>query len=296
MPNENVQVPNPGQQSAADPIPNVTQTSSPPPQVTAPESSGKNIMLPQAAFKERVQAAKQSGRRELTSELDREAQALGYANHAAMMEILRARKGQQAAPRPSGNQQARQPAPVTIQSSQPEPSAPPTPPKNGQDRKAWQKYEQDRRIWDRDRQQLQKQLTEESNRRKKAERKAAASEARANLERIASGCGVKRIGQAIYLFEQAQQGKTVEELEKVDEAKFFEGLRQTDSYLFGEAVIPATTGTTSAPPGSRTPPRPAETSTAAGSANDVDVMNMTEQEFALRQRQRGIRTVPMGLG
>jgi hypothetical protein len=149
---------------------------------------------------------------------------------------------------------------------------------------------------ERDRQQLQKQLADEAQRRKKAERRASAAEARANLERIAAGCGVKRIGQAIYLFEEAQRGKTVEELERIDEAKFFEGLRQSDPYLFGEAVIPATTGTTSSPPGARTPPRPAETSTAAGEAGNIDAMAMTDEQFSAHQRKRGIRTVPMGLG
>jgi hypothetical protein len=252
-------------------------------------------MIPATAFRERLQGAKDSGRKEYQAQLDKDAQALGYANHAAMMEILRNGGGQprqQAQARPMNR-------PPVADSSRREtvPDGNPIiPPKNSKDRKAWEK--QQARIRELERQNRQKDIDRaaETARRKKAERRAQAAEARANLERIAAGCGIKKIGQAIYLFEEAHRGKSVEELGQVDEAKFFEGLRQTDSYLFGETFVPATTGTGGAVPGAHVPPRPSATSVAAGEASQVDVMKMDEQEFALHQRKRGIRAVSGGLG
>ena len=288
----NAPVPIPSQQSAAEPIPQsqpLVPASTPPVQA----SGGKNVMIPATAFRERLQGAKATGRKEYEVQLDKDAQALGYANHAAMMEILRSGAGhprqQQAQARPANR-------PPVAQPNRQEPNQDPQviPPKNSKDRKAWERQQARIRDLERQNRQAQEERAAESARRKKAERRAQAAEARANLERIAAGCGIKRIGQAIYLFEEAHRGKSVEELGQVDEAKFFEGLRQTDSYLFGETVVPATTGTSGTIPGAHVPPRPSSTSVAAGEAAQVDTMKMSEEEFALHQRKRGFRSVSSG--
>lgn len=250
-------------------------------------------MIPATAFKQRLEGAKATGRKEMTAQLDKDAQDLGYASHTAMMEHLRGGHTQsrpQQGARPSGNPTNGQP--------QEQHAPPPSPPTKGADRKVWAKYENDRKTWDRKERQYQTDVATANRRARNAERKVQAMEARTNLERIASSAGIRgdRLGQAIYLFEERHRGMSVEQLGQIDEAKFFEALRPNDPYLFGEAVIPATTGTTGPTPGSRTPPKPSATSAAAAEASSKSVMDMTEAEFAQHQRQHGIRRVLTGLG
>ncbi len=286
-------VPAPAQQPAADPNPQVPVTGiSPASSVESPPPSGKNLNIPVSAMRTRLDEARATGRRALTVELDRDAQALGYASHAAMMDHLKRRNGQP----PRQQAQAHQPAARPAAPSPAQTTEHVAPPKNPQDRKAFEKQQARIRELERREQLAQQQAREEASRRKKAERKAQAAEARANLERIAAGVGIKKIGQALFLFQEAHEGKSVEELAQVDEAKFFEALRQTDPYLFGEVTLPATTGTSSAVPGARTPPTPSATSVAAAGASQVDVMKMSDDEFAQHKRNRGIRVVSAGLG
>ena len=270
---------------AANPPPTQTPAVVPPTPAEQPAQQGKNVVLPSRVFSERLKKAETKGRLAFQAELDKQATERGFANHAAMLQHLDALRVA-----PKGRPQTQPPAaPATTEQ-------PPLPPKNRNDRQAMAKYEQDRTKWKRADEQREKALTIEKQRRRKAENRANAIEAKANLERIAFGCGIRDTDYAITLYLRAQEGKSEEELAKLDERAYFDGLREKHPHLFGEVTVPATTGTTGAIPGSHTAPRPGATAAAAGAAGKVDVMSMTTQQFEAYKRNKGLRRASTGLG
>lgn len=140
--------------------------------------------------------------------------------------------------------------------------------------------------WRKKTQAAEQQAADERKRRRRAERERDAAQAQANLERIASRVGVKDTDYAIHLYKQHCQGMSEDELSKMDEAKFFEGLRQGHPYIFGETVVPATTGTSGAPPGSHVPP-PVSTAAAAGAAGTASVKGMDKRAYNEFKAKRG---------
>jgi len=273
MPNENQPDPN------QPPAPGTPPVSTPPVGAAPPAPQGKNVMIPQAAFDKRVEQAKRSGRTAYQAELDAAAVAKGYANHTALMAHV------------DGLLTRRAAAPKSPQ-AQPQGQAsgsppPPVPPKNRNDRQAMQQFERDKARAQREREQSERRLADEQKRRRRAERERDAIEARSNLERIAGRCGVKDVDYAIHLYTQHCQGKSEDELSKMDEDKFFKELRQGHPYIFGETVVPATTGTVGAPPGSHVPPSAAGTAAAAGQAGTIDVTKMNKEQYREYRRNRG---------
>jgi hypothetical protein len=252
-----------------------TPPAAPPPAGAAPSQGGNNVMIPQTAFKKRLEQAAKSGRAAYQAELDTQAQGLGYANHAAMIQHLQGSRQQP--PKPGNGRPNGQAASVV-----PPPSGqPPIPPKNPKDRQALERYNRDMANWQKKTQAAEQTAADERKRRRRAERERDAIQAQANLERIASGVGVKDTDYAIHLYKQHCQGKTEEELGRMDEAAFFTGLRQNHPYIFGETVVPATTGTSGAPPGSHVPP-PARTAAAAGASGaggTASVKTMNKREY-----------------
>lgn len=238
-------------------------------QQNAPRS--KTVMIPDIALRQRLDQAKKSGRTAYQAELDTQAQTKGFANHAAMMAHV---DGILTRPKPQQTQQT--PRPATSQASF---EAPPTPPKNRNDRQAMAQFERDRAKFQRAQEQSEARFRDEQKRRRRAERERDAIQARSALERIAGRVGVKDTDYAITLYERHCQGKTEEELGKMDEEAFFSGLRKSHGYIFGETVVPATTGTAGAVPGAHTPPSTAGTAAAAGQAGVVDVNKMNKQQY-----------------
>lgn len=273
---------------------NETVTSQTPPTTSAPAQAapaaepqgdnGRNVILPSRAFKARLEQARKSGQAEATASLDKIAQAKGFASHAAMMAHLDTIL---AAPRtPAPKPQAAAAGPTT--------PAKPTPPANRNDSRAMARYQQELDRWKRDNEKLSKQLADEQKRRRNAERKADAQEAKANLERIANRQGIQDTEYAIHLFNQHHAGMSVEDLEKVDELQFFQGLRAKHGYLFGERVVPATTGTAGGVPGANAM-SPGQVSTTAASTGKVDVRKMTKQQYTEYMRARGLDINSVGL-
>jgi hypothetical protein len=221
------------------------------------------------AFAERQQQAKRSGQAAYKAELDRQAVAKGFANHDALMAHVDSIVSRAPVKPTKPNGQAAQPQGQ---------HHPPQSPAQNQGRRA--AGPDDRRVQqlEREKRATDEKLAKEAKARRRAERERDAIEARSNLERIAGGVGIKKLSQAILLYEEHCRGKSEEELGKIDEAKFFEGLRATDPYLFGETVVPATTGTAGAPPGSHVP-APSATAAAAGAAGAVDVSKMSKEQY-----------------
>ena len=262
--------------------PNTPDQNQPPPQVapSTPTPVGeqqnaqrsKTVMIPDIALKQRLDQAKKSGRNAYQAELDTQAQAKGFANHAAMMQHVDGILTRQ----PVKTQAQQTQRPTTSQASS---EAPPIPPKNRNDRQAMAQFERDKAKFQRAQEQSEARLRDEQKRRRRAERERDAIQARSALERIAGRVGVKDTDYAITLYERHCQGKTEEELGKMDEEAFFKGLRQSHGYIFGETVVPATTGTAGAVPGAHTPPSTAGTAAAAGQAGVVDVNKMNKQQY-----------------
>jgi hypothetical protein len=256
-----------------DPNPAPIQTVTQPIVEATPARNTKTVMIPDVALKQRLDQAKKSGRTAYQQELDTQAQTKGFANHAAMM----AHVDSILTRTPQAKTQQTQ-APIRTQASTSS-SQPPLPPKNRNDRQAMATYERDKAKWQREKEQSESRLRDEQKRRRRAERERDAIQARSSLDRIASRCGVKDTDYAIILYERHCQGKTEEELGKMDEESFFKGLRQTHSYIFGETVVPATTGTAGAVPGAHVLPTPTGTAAAAGQAGSVDVRKMNKQQY-----------------
>lgn len=258
----------PNQPSAQAPLV-VSQTM---PAGDPPPVQGKNVIMSSRAFKDRLDKAKSHGQSAYQAELDSQAVAKGFANHAALMAHVDSiiTRTPVKTGKPNGQAPQRPQPPAGQPSGQ-------TSARTSDHRAAGPA---DRRVQqlEREKKQLAEERERERKSRRKAERERDAIEARSNLERIAGGVGIKKLSQAILLYEETCRGKTEDELGKMDEVKFFEGLRATDSYLFGETVVPATTGTSGAPPGSHVP-RPSATAAAAGDAGTVDVSKMNKAQY-----------------
>jgi len=283
QPAEN-QLPVPQPQPITPPDPNAQ-----PAQSQTVRSEGSLVHLPSRALKERLDKAEKRGRSAMLAELDTQAQALGYANHAAMMQHLQARKPTGAGPKPA---QA-QPQPGQT------PNSEPTPPRDRNNRQAMREYERDHRRWQetqKAKERAEQAAADARKKQRRAERQVQAMQARMELERIASHVGIKDTDYAITLFERAHANLSEDDLGKVDEAKFFEGLRQGHAYLFGEVVVPATTGTTGTVPGSSgaRPPQPSATSVKAGDQGKVDTMKMSKEEYQRYKAKLGIRGAAAG--
>jgi hypothetical protein len=97
--------------------------------------------------------------------------------------------------------------------------------------------------------------------------------------------GVTDVDFGTYLLDQYVSGKSPEELEKFDEKKWFEELRTSRPYLFGEVVRPATTGTG---PGNPPAPRPSAALSTAATANGVDVKKMNPVQFRDYLAKKGL--------
>jgi len=148
------------------------------------------------------------------------------------------------------------------------------------------------RQWERDVKRHEQQLATANEAAKAAERKSRESqrkldalEARTALEKIANSKGIRDVDYAVHLLTRHCEGKSQEELKSFDEAAFFDKLRESHTYLFGETVVPATTGT-----GTGSPPKPSPNAVSASVAagGQVDVKKMNQAEFNAHLTARGI--------
>lgn len=119
-----------------------------------------------------------------------------------------------------------------------------------------------------------------------ARAEADAIRAEMHLRTVAAGVGVQDIDYAIMLLTREVEKLTPEDAEKFDERGFFEGLRKSKPLLFGEAVVPATTGTGTG--GAPTPPKPNTVASQTAANGKVDARKMNPQQYAELLRARGI--------
>lgn len=139
-----------------------------------------------------------------------------------------------------------------------------------------------------ERNRFQQQLQQQQQQAKAAKEEAEALRAEMYLRTMAAQKGVQDIDYAITLFSRAVENLSPEDAEKFDEAAFFDQLKASKPLLFGETVVPASTGTS---PGSTTaaPPKAADVTRSVATGGKPDVKKMNAAEFAAELRKRGIQ-------
>lgn len=115
-----------------------------------------------------------------------------------------------------------------------------------------------------------------------------ALEAEMIVREAAAHAGVQNVDYALHLLTKHLEGKSEEDLASFDEAKFFKGLRDDHSYLFGETTKPATTGNGAgtAPP----TPTPGAAQQGAAQGGQVDARKMSPEEYRKHLADRGLNT------
>ena len=250
--------------------------------VAAAPQTDKTMVIPHSAMKRIREEERENGKNAAMEQLAKDA---GYASHS---ELVSAMAKLRAAPAPAAA--AAQPSPT------PQPTGDENDPSLTPEQVA--KMKDSRREQGRYERQLEKTLGERNRyaqsasewQRKAREAQAEVDAVRAEMQlrTIAAGAGVQDIDYAITLFSREVEKLTPEQAEKFDERAYFEQLRKVKPLLFGEAVVPASTGTGA---GGAPPPKPQQVAAQNGAAGRVDARKMSPQEYQAHLRKMGIAPV-----
>ena len=254
-------------------------TTSAPAQVASEPSvatiaGGKNVVLPSSSFAKLKEEQRQRGKREAITELESKFKAAGFGS---LDEAIAAMAAARSAPAPKA-------APVQ-KAEQVESVEEQTPVAKTGNANA------DRQLarLAREREQFAKRFAQEQAQRRKLQRTLEAKEAEFALRETAVSKGIKDVDYALRLLTRELEGKDEAALAAFDEAKFFDNLRAERPYLFGEMVIPATTGTGVG--GAPVAPKAGTVQQAQGAAGKIDARSMKGEDFAQLLRQRGFSSM-----
>ena len=284
MQDENIQVtevPAPVEVVETSPAP-VTEASAAP--AEAAETSlptiagGKNVILPQAAIGKLKEEQRQRGKREAMTELEAKFKAAGFGSIEDAIAAMAAARNAPAAKAAPPAKQAKAPAIEELDEEVQEATT--AQPTQGGD------YAKQLQRLQREKERMAKQFAAEQAQRRKLQRTLEAKEAEFALRETAVGQGVKDVDYALRLIQRELEGKDEKALAAFDEGKFFSTLRTSHPYLFGEMVVPATTGTgVGAAPAA---PTAATVTAAQGAAGKTDARSMSSDEFQKLMRARGL--------
>lgn len=242
-------------------------------------AGGKNVILPQASMAKLKEEQRERGKREAISELEAKFKAAGFSSlddAIAAMAAARNAPAKAAAKAPPVTK-----APVA-ETEDDEVPVTAQPQGTSDHAKQLQKLQ-------REREKLAKQFAQEQSQRRKLQRTLEAKEAEFALRETAVGKGVKDVDYALRLIQRELDGKDEKALAAFDETRFFDGLRQSHPYLFGEMVVPATTGTgVGAAPSA---PKAGNVQAAQGAAGKTDARSMSQDEFQKLMRMRGLQAL-----
>lgn len=247
----------------------------------APSNSGSNhnvLAIPASAMADLKLKERNRGQRELLERLDREAVALGYENHADMVEAIKrahnpAPPKAQTSPRPQ--QQAT--APQSRPSARPAQRGP-----------AQQDPEVRARLLAEERKRLNRRLAQEAAERKKAQRKLQSQEAEYQLKYAATAAGIEDVDYAIHLVRKHIRSIAPEELPRFNASTYFSDLRKTHPHLFGVQVTPATTAPSSSA-------HQVPTAQAPVPNGGPDAREMTKEQYLGHLKALGLRDPSLGL-
>lgn len=238
-------------------------------------AGGKNVILPQASMAKLKEEQRQRGKREAMTELEAKFKAAGFSSIDDAIAAMAAAKNAPAKAAPKAA-----PAKAVVEEVEEDVEAQTTAqPQGGSD------YTKQLQKLQRERERLAKQFAQEQAQRRKLQRTLEAKEAEFALRETAVGKGVRDVDYALRLIQRELEGKDEKALAAFDEGKFFDTLRQSHPYLFGETVVPATTGTgVGAAPAA---PKAGNVQAAQGAAGKMDARQMSQDEFQKLMRSRG---------
>jgi hypothetical protein len=251
------------------------------PAAPAAVSAEKTMMIPTSAMKRVKEEEYSKGRQ---AALDQLAKDAGYESNADLVSALARLKQAPpaAAPRPQAPQAAPAQDEVTDEVAQAQASAVASRSQNRQEAALQRNLEKalnERNKYANSASDYRKQLDA-------AHAEVDAIRAEMHLRTIAAGVGVQDVDYSIMLLTREVEKLTPEQAAQFDERAFFEGLRKTKPLLFGEQVVPATTGVGGGSPPK--PPAPGQVTAAAASNGRVDAKKMNPQEYQALLRSRGI--------
>ena len=191
------------------------------------------LVMPRKAFNARLESERKRGATEAQAALDKDAQELGYKDHASMLQMLKAAKkgGGRGAEDAAAEEEKRQEAAKREEEERKRAAA------------AGGGSKQDYK--------LRKQLDEEKKIRQRKERelrvekeKNEALIARHTLELRFVQAGVRKPKYVMSLLEEHMASMTPEQAEAFDDTKWLETLRKDEPMVFGDKTVPAldTTG------------------------------------------------------
>ena len=240
-------------------------------------ANGKNVILPQHAIGKLKEEQRQRGRREAVTELEAKFKAAGFGSIEDAIAAMAAARNAPAKAAPAPTKAA---APEVVADDEVQTTAQPQ--GTGDYAKQMQRLQ-------REREKLAKQFAAEQAQRRKLQRTLEAKEAEFALRETAVGKGVKDVDYALRLIQRELEGKDEKALATFDEAKFFDTLRGSHPYLFGEMVVPATTGTgIGAAPSA---PKAGAVQAAQGAAGKTDARSLSQDEFQKLMRARGFSAI-----
>lgn len=264
----------PVEMTAAEPAPAPEAATAPAAEPALPTiADGKNVILPQATMAKLKEEQRQRGKREAMTELEAKFKAAGFESIDDAIAAMAAAKNAPAKAAPK--------APVkeaVTETADVEESLATQPQGASDSTKQLQRLQ-------RERERLAKQFAQEQAQRRKLQRTLEAKEAEFAIRESAVAKGAKDVDYVVRLIQRELEGKDEKALAAFDEGKFYDNLRQSRPYLFGETVVPATTGTgVGAAPSA---PKAGNVQAAQGAAGKTDARSMSQDEFQKLMRARG---------
>lgn len=244
-----------------------------------PLADGRVQILSSNAYRRIKEEAREKGKKDVMTETEQKLKAAGYTSIDELIEKAKAGKGststsdspdrgerRQDGQKASGNQQQRRDDKPSNRANA-----------------AWDK---ERQKLIRERDEAKRLSAQEERKRRDMRKKLEDRETEMALREAAISAGVRDVDYAVRLLTRHVEGKDEAALKGFDEAKYFEGLRESHPYLFGETVRPATTGTgAGAAPAA---PKPGQATAAAAQNGQIDARKMNQKEFEEHLRKRGL--------
>jgi len=268
-------------------------------------ANGKVQVLSSEAYKRIKEGARAQGRKAAQAELDEIAKRYGFDSAAIALASLQANGNGNAARNVPSNgtqrrddrhrEERRDDRGTRSGDGERREAAPeaPRPPRQGADRKSWERFERAQKQFERDRDAYRERLNRATGRSRDLQRQLDAREAEMALRENFAKAGVQDLDYVVHTFSREFSGKTEEELKAFDEAKWIADLRAKKPYLFGEVVIPANTGVNGATPPA---PQPGDVTRTIAAGEQVDARKMSSQQFAQHLRSRGMNPDSIRVG
>lgn len=239
------------------------------------------LQVQHSDFAKIKEEAKEKGRRQALAELDAMAADLGYASLADALKRIGEIDKKLAAPLDP------KPQPVPQETTMPKPTA--TPAKTN-DPRATDKAARESARLAAERDQIRKDYKASKRKERELQRRLDASEAQRDLMVDMTKRGVTDLDYMMRLATRELAGKSEEEMAKFDWDGFYERHRKERPFLFGEKVIPATTGTNGTKPDGSQPAAPSAAKPIVDAAQGAqfDAKTATKEAFNERLRALGL--------